>query len=275
MADYTAPSVYPYVDSPATSDPLLSADFNAVIACLLDLAATGNRVPTIEAKLATVAAGATAYTDESAQDAVAAMIAAGTQTGITATYNDAANSLSFTVAGGGGGTGPQGPPGGTGPQGPPGLVWRGTWATGTTYAISDAVAFGSSSWIAVASSVGVTPGTSGTTWALLSGQGAPQTLTYAATVTTDVSTGSYFRVTLTGNLTLANPTNPTDGQTVTWALIQDATGSRTLTLDTAFALGTTIASTTLTTTASKRDFLTAVYNSATTKWYVTNFVKGY
>ena len=34
---------------------------------------------------------------EQAQDAVAAMIAAGTQTGLTASYNDAANSLSFTV----------------------------------------------------------------------------------------------------------------------------------------------------------------------------------
>jgi hypothetical protein len=37
------------------------------------------------------------YTDERAQDAVAAMIAAGTQTGITFTYNDAGNALSATV----------------------------------------------------------------------------------------------------------------------------------------------------------------------------------
>jgi hypothetical protein len=37
------------------------------------------------------------YTDERAQDAVAALIAAGTHTGITFTYNDTANSLSATV----------------------------------------------------------------------------------------------------------------------------------------------------------------------------------
>lgn len=43
------------------------------------------------------------YTDERAQDAVAAMFAAGTQTGITFTYNDASNSMSATVSGGGGG----------------------------------------------------------------------------------------------------------------------------------------------------------------------------
>jgi hypothetical protein len=40
---------------------------------------------------------------EASQDSVAAMIAAGTHTGLTASYNDAANSLSFTVTGGSGG----------------------------------------------------------------------------------------------------------------------------------------------------------------------------
>lgn len=42
------------------------------------------------------------YTDEQAQDALASLIAAGTHTGITFTYNDAANSLSAAVTGGGG-----------------------------------------------------------------------------------------------------------------------------------------------------------------------------
>ena len=94
----------------------------------------------------------------------------------------------------------------------------------------------------------------------------------AATIATNAALGKHFRVTLAGNRTLGNPTN---GQVVTWEILQDATGSRTLTLGSAFALGTTISSTTLTTTAAKRDFLTAVYNSTTSKWYVINFVKGY
>jgi hypothetical protein len=42
---------------------------------------------------------AVAGVPEQAQDAVAAMIAAGTQTGLTATYNDAAGTFSFTVTG--------------------------------------------------------------------------------------------------------------------------------------------------------------------------------
>lgn len=43
------------------------------------------------------------FTDERAQDAVAAMIAAGTHTGITFTYDDANNKISAAVSGGGGG----------------------------------------------------------------------------------------------------------------------------------------------------------------------------
>lgn len=103
----------------------------------------------------------------------------------------------------------------------------------------------------------------------------PQTLTDATTIATNAALGNYFRVTLGGNRTLGNPTNPTDGQKIVWELIQDGTGSRTITLDTAFALGTTLASVTLTTTASKRDMLGAVYNATTSKWYVLALSKGF
>lgn len=103
----------------------------------------------------------------------------------------------------------------------------------------------------------------------------PVTLTDAATVATDASLGNFFRVTLAGNRTLGNPTNPTDGQKAIWEIIQDGTGSRTITLDTQFALGSDIFAVVLSTVASKRDFLGAVYNSTATKWYVIAFVKGY
>lgn len=103
-----------------------------------------------------------------------------------------------------------------------------------------------------------------------------QAITDAASLVTDASLGMYFRVTLGGNRTLANPINPQyDGQKIMWELIQDGTGSRTLTLDTAFALGTDIAGVTLSTAANKRDFLGAIYNSTANKWYVIAFVKGY
>lgn len=49
-------------------------------------------------------AGGGSYTDEQAQDAIAALLAAGSHTGITFTYNDATNTLSAAVTGGGGGS---------------------------------------------------------------------------------------------------------------------------------------------------------------------------
>ena len=103
----------------------------------------------------------------------------------------------------------------------------------------------------------------------------PVALTDAATIATNAALANAFRVTLGGNRTLGNPTNAYDGQVLTWEIIQDGTGSRTLALDTKFALGTDITSVTLTTTASKRDFLTAVYNASADKFYVRAFVKGY
>jgi hypothetical protein len=45
-----------------------------------------------------VTGGGGGYTDEQARDAIAAAFAAGTQTGITITYNDVADSFDFTVA---------------------------------------------------------------------------------------------------------------------------------------------------------------------------------
>jgi hypothetical protein len=104
---------------------------------------------------------------------------------------------------------------------------------------------------------------------------APTTLADASTIATDASLGNHFRVTLSGNRTLGNPTNPVDGQKIIWEFIQDVIGSRTITLGANFVLGTDIASTALTATANKRDFLGAVYNATTGKWYVIAFTKGY
>jgi hypothetical protein len=74
------------------------------------------------------------------------------------------------------------------------------------------------------------------TWA----SAAEVTITYAASVAPDMSTFFNSVITLTGNLTLANPTNPKVGQTGVIRLVQDGTGSRTITFGTnwKFAGGT-------------------------------------
>lgn len=82
-----------------------------------------------------------------------------------------------------GATGPTGPTGATGatgatgPQGPQGTAggstnWRGTWASGTSYASNDAIAYNGSSYIATASSTNKQPDTNPSFWNLLAQAGA-------------------------------------------------------------------------------------------------------
>jgi hypothetical protein len=82
---------------------------------------------------------------------------------------------------------------------------------------------------------------------------APQTLTDGATVAWDMSLGFNAKVTLGGNRTLT-VSNPVVGIDYSLAVIQDGTGSRTMTWPASFDWGTTGAPT-LTTTASKVDQL--------------------
>ncbi len=62
----------------------------------------------------------------------------------------------------------------------------------------------------------------------------PVTLTDAATIDWDMSTGSNFTVTLGGNRTLAAPTGETAGQTGRLIVVEDGTGARTLTWNAAY-----------------------------------------
>jgi hypothetical protein len=91
---------------------------------------------------------------------------------------------------------------------------------------------------------------------------AVQTLTDAATVSWDMSTAINAKVTLGGNRTLA-VSNPKEGATYSLGVIQDGTGSRTMTWPSSFDWGTTGAPT-LTTTASKRDRITVFCTDAST-----------
>lgn len=96
------------------------------------------------------------------------------------------------------------------------------------------------------------------------------------TIATNASLGNNFRVTaLTANVTLSNPTNSADGQRVVWEVIQNAGAAKTLAFGTNFGFGTEITACTVSTTLSSHNFITATYNSTTTKWYVTGCLTGY
>lgn len=87
-------------------------------------------------------------------------------------------------------------------------------------------------------------------------------ITYAATMIPDFNTSSNFSIALTGNGTLANPTNLTAGQSGIITITQDATGSRTLAYGSAWKFPSGTAPT-LTTTAGAVDVLVYYVESAT------------
>ena len=94
--------------------------------------------------------------------------------------------------------------------------------------------------------------------------GTEATLSDGATIAWDVSASPIASVTLGGNRTLALPTNPVgNGQYISLLVIQDGTGSRTLTWNAAYEF-TADTAPTLTTTASKGDLFTFRYNGS--KW---------
>ena len=83
---------------------------------------------------------------------------------------------------------------------------------------------------------------------------AEQTLTDGATIDWNLSTQQVAKVTLGGNRTLNSPTNQQAGAFYSLAIIQDGTGSRTLTFNSAYKF-TGATAPTLTTTASAKDII--------------------
>ena len=96
----------------------------------------------------------------------------------------------------------------------------------------------------------------------VTGLGEIKVLTDAASIDTDGRYNHYFKVTLEGNRTIANPTNLTIGNTYYWIIIQDGTGSRTLAYGSSFLFpGGSIP--VLSTGAGDIDLLTGVVLSST------------
>ena len=92
----------------------------------------------------------------------------------------------------------------------------------------------------------------------------PVTVTYGATTTIDASTGTRFRVTATGDLTLAAPTNPVDGQQITVTILASG-ANRALTISGSIVLTTGITSP-ITITSAKRWIGGLAYNSDAAAW---------
>jgi len=98
----------------------------------------------------------------------------------------------------------------------------------------------------------------------------------AGQISTDASLSWSFRSTLDAStVTLNNPTNAADGQKIVWELIQDGAGNRALAFGGKFVLGSDIPTVVLSVGAGKRDFIGAIYNAASDRFYVTALSRGF
>jgi hypothetical protein len=101
-------------------------------------------------------------------------------------------------------------------------------------------------------------------------------LTYSSTLNTNADDGDIFDVTLTGNTTLANPSNPVNGKTLRWRIKQDNSGNRGVTLGNKFVIPSSATSPLpFSTSANTTDLLAATYDSGRDKWDVIAFIMGY
>jgi hypothetical protein len=98
------------------------------------------------------------------------------------------------------------------------------------------------------------------------------TLSYASTVTVDLTAANNFILSLTGNVTLANPSTMIPGTSGFITLVQDATGSRLASFGSYWRFGVT-GTPSLSTAANARDLL--VWYVADSTHIVASLVKGW
>jgi len=144
---------------------------------------------------ATGPAGATGATGSAATVAAGSTttLSPGTPAAVTNVGTSSAAVFNFAI--------PQGSTGATGAQGVPGINWLGTWSSGTTYAIRDAVAYNGSSYYATAASTNQAP-PNASFWNVLAEKGANGTGSGSVT-SVDVSGGTTGLTTSGGPITAA------------------------------------------------------------------------
>jgi len=104
-------------------------------------------------------------------------------------------------------------------------------------------------------------------------------LTDAASISVDAAFSNVMDITLSGNRTLATPTNPpTDtkkAQMLLFRVRQDGTGSRTLSFSAGYRFSSSLPTPTLTTTPDAVDYLLFIYNQTDTVWDYVGEVLGF
>lgn len=191
---------------------------------------TNDVAPPNTAKV-TIACSITQYTDEMAQDAVAAALVGGT--GMTVTYNDAANTITLAT----------------------------TITQYTDENAQDAVAAA----LTQGPGIAIVYNDAANTITISRIKVVTITLSGGA-VTPNCGTTDLAVLSLTANATINNPSGtPVDGQQLMIRMKQDATGGRTVSWGTSYRFSAGTAPT-ITTTASKTDYVGFQYNGTDSVW---------
>lgn len=110
---------------------------------------------------------------------------------------------------------------------------------------------------------------------IISGPTVVQLGNVSGTINTDASLGDIFDITLTASGTLANPTNPADGQSLRWRIFHDD-DNLVLNFDNEFNIPSSATSPLpISSTSGSMDLLGATYDSSRSKWDIVAFVPGY
>jgi hypothetical protein len=100
-------------------------------------------------------------------------------------------------------------------------------------------------------------------------------LTDAATIAVDASLGNDFRVTIAGNRTIANPSNPAPGQQIIFQVTQGPGGGFSVSWGSAYEFSDGLPQPILSSQAGQTDLLGFIYNAAKGKWLLAAFLNGF
>jgi hypothetical protein len=100
-------------------------------------------------------------------------------------------------------------------------------------------------------------------------------LTDAPTIAVNASLGNDFRLTVNGNRTMANPSNPANGQQIVIQITQGAGGPFAITWGSAYDFSVSLPQPVLSTTAGQTDLLGFIYNAAMNRWLLAAYLNGF
>lgn len=101
-------------------------------------------------------------------------------------------------------------------------------------------------------------------------------MVYANPLTSDLSLGYVFTITVTGDMLISNPTNGIDGNSYVWRIKQDEVGGRAITLGDKFKLpSSAVSPLSWSTAAGAMDIFATQYDATADLFYVISMIPGY